>query len=187
MGMAERGELDEVLIVAQWRPGGRGGRAEGGCWGWCMAKDWLSNRLGEDGWAKADALASARARTHHAAAVEDALSSTMSAACDAAVAAGLSPIGASLSAYGGQGRRVAGLGVSYLSMPEAQALSLRARDAFFAGLAHGSQTWSASEPDPRVGEALHAMLAPARAAWLERAALEKVCAAQSGEVRETRL
>jgi hypothetical protein len=187
MHMAERGELEEVMIVAQWRPGGRGGHAEGGCWGWCMAKDWLLLRSGEAGWAKADGMASQRESTLHAAAIEDALSSTMEAACQSARIAGLSPIGASLAAYGGQARRVAVLSLSYIDWPGAQACSQRARDDFFLGVAHGEQSWSSSEPDPRVGAALHALLAPIRAAWLERGALEAMCLARGGESRDVRL
>lgn len=185
--MAQRGELENVMIVAQWRPGGRGGHAEGGCWGWCMAKDWLLFRSGHSGWEKADALASRGAPTLHAAAIEDALSSTMEAACQSARIAELSPIGASLAAYGGQGRRVAVLSLSYIDGPGAGERSRLARADFFEGVAHGQQSWSSSEPDPRVGAALHELLGPIRAAWLVRAELEEICPLPKGAGRDARL
>lgn len=161
-------EMDGALVVARWIPAGRAGVAEGGAWGWCLAKDWGPARMGGPEWQKAKARCAERAPTYHLAAIEDAMSSMLERVCEAGLRRAMPILSAELRASGSrQERRVEAL-CCYRAGAVDQNLALAAVAVFFEGLPHGCEPWTPGEPHPENSDRLRARLGSIRLAWQER-------------------
>lgn len=176
VNLNEWSELDSMLIIAQWRTAGTYGDV--GAWGCCLAGDWAAEKIGVKNWNDSKARNGPKMATHGASAVEDALSSLLGAMCEAGSQVGLPMVSASLSAAG-LGRTSAVMSTAtYGRAQRREVLALGAAEKFFGGCAHLREVGSGKASMMGDHAMLRCALAPIRASWAERRALNEL---ESGE------
>lgn len=152
--------LDEVLIVAQFRPlGPAGSMGPGGAWAWSLAGDCAPWLMENEEWSLARNRFAKAVPFLHGVAVEDALSIMMQKCCDSARAHGIHPILAKIEASGGMGMRRLLASVAYRHFDGNEPAAARASQGLFGQSFKGVGRWTPVDMAPPNDERLRAKIA----------------------------
>ena len=147
--------LEEVLIVAQFRPlGPAGAMGPGGAWSWTLAGDcsaWLMDRKS---WMETSERFAKTVTYAHGVAVEEALSGMMERMCDVARTHGVHPVLAKIEASGSLGHRRLLASVGCRHDDGVPSAAIKAARAMFGSSVKGVGVWTTMDMAPPNDERL---------------------------------